>query len=427
MAGVLLGCVADDVTGASDLANTLAKAGLHTVQAIGIDGLAQVSDDAEAIVVALKSRSIEPAEAVRQSVEAWRRLKALGARQCYFKYCSTFDSTERGNIGPVTDALLAETGSAFTVACPTFPENGRTVYQGHLFVWSQPLHESPLKDHPLNPMRDANLVRVLQAQSRAKVGLVDWQTVTQGPDAVRAAFGVLQRAGVGAAVVDALTLGDLAAIGAACADLPLVTGASGLAAGLAANVIRAGLADGRNATTLPAVAGPAVLLAGSCSPATLAQVEAAGRRYPVLRLDVDALLAGTDVVPDLVAAARGHLGTTPVLVASSAPPDAVRTVQDRFGREDAGRTVEQAFARLAAALAQAGARRFVVAGGETSGAVVEALGVKALRIGAEIAPGVPATVSLGAVPLALALKSGNFGGEDFFHDALESMPGEAMP
>lgn len=419
MGRLLLGCVADDYTGASDLANTLAKAGLHTVQTIGPEGLAHAPDDAEAVVAALKSRSIEPDEAVRMSVEAWRRLKGLGARQCYFKYCSTFDSTDRGNIGPVMDALRAETGADFTIACPAFPETGRTVYQGHLFVWSQPLHESPLKDHPLNPMRDSNLLRVLERQSRTKVGLVDWQTVSQGADAVRAAFEVLRRAGVGTAVVDAITPADLAAIGAACGELPLVTGASGLAGGLARNFIEAGLAEGRNATGLPAVAGPEVLLAGSCSPATLAQVEAAAQRYPVLRLDVDALLAGTDVVPDLLAKA---IGQGPILIASSAAPDAVRAVQDRFGRDEAGRRVEEAFARLAKGLAEAGARRFVVAGGETSGAVVDALGVKALRIGPEIAPGVPATVSLGPVPYALALKSGNFGGPNFFSDALEVMP-----
>ena len=418
---VLLGCIADDVTGASDLANTLAKSGLRTVQTIGAGGLTEIGD-AEAVVVALKSRSIAPDEAVRLSLDAWRRLSGLGARQCYFKYCSTFDSTERGNIGPVMDALLAETGGGFTIACPTFPETGRTVYQGHLFVWSQPLHESPLKDHPLNPMRDSNLVRVLQRQSRTNVGLVDWQTVAQGPAAVRTAFDLLKGAGVGAAVVDSLTLADLATVGAACSDLALVTGASGLAAGLAANFIRAGLASGSNATALPAVAGPEVMLAGSCSPATLAQVAAAERRYPAVRLDVDALLAGRDVVADVLEQVRPHLGHTPVLVASSAAPDAVRGVQERFGRDEAGRTVERAFARLAAALAEAGARRFVVAGGETSGAVVEALGVSALRIGPEIAPGVPATVSMGTTPYALALKSGNFGGEDFFRDALEAMP-----
>lgn len=422
MGRLLLGCVADDYTGASDLANTLAKAGLHTVQTIGPEGLAHAPDDAEAVVAALKSRSIEPDEAVRMSVAAWRRLKGLGARQCYFKYCSTFDSTDRGNIGPVMDALLAETGADFTIACPAFPETGRTVYQGHLFVWSQPLHESPLKDHPLNPMRDSNLLRVLERQNRTTVGLVDWQTVSQGADAVRAAFDVLRRAGVGAAVVDAITLADLAAIGAACRDLPLVTGASGLAGGLARNVIEAGLAEGRNATGLPAVAGPEVLLAGSCSPATLAQVEVAAQRYPLLRLDVDALLGGTDVVPELLDQITGRFGQGPALVASSAAPDAVRAVQDRFGRDEAGRRVEETFARLAAGLAEAGARRFVVAGGETSGAVVDALGVKALRIGPEIAPGVPATVSLGPIPYALALKSGNFGGPNFFADALEVMP-----
>lgn len=418
---VLLGCIADDITGASDLANTLAKSGLRTVQTIGTDGLSKVGD-AEAVVVALKSRSIDPKDAVRLSVDAWRRLEALGARQCYFKYCSTFDSTERGNIGPVLDALLAATGSNFTIACPTFPETGRTVYQGHLFVWSQPLHESPLKDHPLNPMRDSNLVRVLERQSRTKIGLVDWQTVTQGPAAVRAAFDVLTRAGIGAAVVDAIEPGDLATIGVACRDMALVTGASGLAAGLADNFIRTGLAKGENATSLPPVAGPEVLLAGSCSPATLEQVAAAERRYPVVRLEADTLLGGGDVVPALLDQIRPHLGRTPVLVASSSRPDDVRAVQDRFGREGSGHAIEQAFARLAAALADAGARRFVVAGGETSGAVVEALGVRALRIGPEIAPGVPATVSLGATPYALALKSGNFGGEDFFHDALEAMP-----
>lgn len=422
MGRLVLGCVADDTTGAADLANTLARAGLHTVQTIGTAGLDHVPEDAEAVVAALKTRAIAPDEAVRQSVGAWRRLKALGARQCYFKYCSTFDSTDRGNIGPVMDALLAETGADLTVVCPAFPETGRTVYQGHLFVWNQPLHESPLKDHPLNPMRDSSLLRLLERQSRRTVGLVDWQTVAQGAEAVRSAFAVLRRAGVAAAVTDAITPGDLAALGAACRDLPLVTGASGLAGGLARSLVETGDVPGDGRTALPAVAGPAVLLAGSCSPATLAQVEAAAQRFPVERLDVEALLGGQDVLPGLIGRIVARFGAGPVLVASSAAPDAVRTVQDRFGGAEAGRRIEEAFARLARALAEAGARRFVVAGGETSGAVVEALDVRALRIGPEIAPGVPATVSLGPLAYALALKSGNFGGPTFFSDALEAMP-----
>ncbi|NYZ12814.1 four-carbon acid sugar kinase family protein [Azospirillum sp. RWY-5-1] len=419
---LLLGCVADDYTGASDLANTLAKSGLRTVQTIGVDGLALAPDDAEAIVVALKSRSIEPEDAVRLSVEAWRHLKERGARQCYFKYCSTFDSTERGNIGPVTDALMAETGATMAVACPTFPENGRTVYQGHLFVWAQPLDESPLRDHPLNPMRDANLVRVLQAQSGTRVGLVPWQDVAAGGQAIRARLAALQGQGIGAAIVDAITLDDLTVIGAACHDHPLVTGASGLAAGLAANFIKAGAAAGQGSTDLPPVAGPEVLIAGSCSPATLAQVERAAARYPVIRLDVDAVLSGRDEVARVAAEARGHLGERPMLIVSSATPDDLRRVQETHGRDAAGRAVEQALAAVAAALAGAGARRFVVAGGETSGAVVDALGVQALRIGPEIAPGVPAMVGLGERAFALALKSGNFGGPDFFADALGVMP-----
>ncbi len=418
---VLLGCIADDFTGATDLCNTLVRNGMRAVQLIGVPRRGLELPEAEAVIVALKSRTIPAADAVRQSLEALDWLQAAGARQILFKYCSTFDSTDAGNIGPVGDALL-ERLPCVALACPAFPETGRTIYRGHLFVGDALLSDTHMRTHPLTPMTDSNLVRVLGRQSRQKVGLVPWSVVHRGPEAIREALTALAKTGHGYAVTDTIEDSDLVALGHAVADFPLLTGGSGIAMGLPDNFRAAGLLPAKlDAESLPAVRGHSAVLAGSCSAATLGQVETMAKVHPALRLEPESLL-DPDAVEQALAWAAPKLPAGPVLIYASAPPDQVSAVQAKLGRERAGELVESAMAGIATGLVEAGVRRLVVAGGETSGAVVNALGVEGLRIGAQIDPGVPCTVSLGEPALALALKSGNFGAADFFTKALERMP-----
>ena len=422
----LLGCIADDFTGATDLANMLVRGGMRTVQSIGIPSAEVTAGlDADAIVIALKSRTIPVAEAVEQSLAALAWLREQGCEQIFFKYCSTFDSTAAGNIGQVSEALLAALDSDFTLACPAFPENGRTIFRGHLFVQDQLLSESGMQHHPLTPMTDANLVRVLQSQTGLNVGLLRYDTVSQGVDQVRARIAELRAQGIGMAIADALSDKDLYTLGAACADLPLLTGGSGLALGLPENFRRAGKLRDFDASKLPAVLGGEVVLAGSASVATNGQVAAwleAGR--PALRIDPLALAAGEPVVSQALAFARDNEQT--VLIYATSSPEEVKAVQHQLGVEQSGSLVENTFGEIAQGLRQSGVRRFVIAGGETSGAVVQALGVQLLQIGAQIDPGVPATVSNTDEPLALALKSGNFGSRDFFSKALTQLAGGAQ-
>ena len=416
---ILLGCIADDMTGATDLANTLVREGMRTVQMIGVPPPGIAVPDSDAVVVALKSRTIPAAEAIEQSLAALAWLRPAGARQYFFKYCSTFDSTDQGNIGPVADALLAALDAGFTIACPAFPENGRTIFQGHLFVGRQLLSESGMRHHPLTPMTDSDLVRVLGRQTKAKVDLVPYATVRQGPAAIDAAFAALSAAGARHAIVDAVEDQQLRDIGTAAANLALVTGGSGIAIGLPENFRRKGLlGPAAGADALPAIRGTAAVLSGSASTATLGQVEAFRAARPAFRLDPLALARGEDQAAAAVAWARPLLAGGPVLIYASAPPAEVAAAQAALGRERAGALIEAALAAVARGLVEAGVRRLVVAGGETAGAVVQALGVRALRIGPQIDPGVPATVSLDERPLALALKSGNFGGVDFFAKAI---------
>jgi uncharacterized protein YgbK (DUF1537 family) len=403
---VLIGAVADDITGASDLALMLSRAGLQVVQVIGLpDG---PLPEVEAVVVALKSRTIPADEAVALSLAAARVLRWAGVQQLLFKYCSTFDSTDRGNIGPVAEALLDLTGSDLTIACPAFPTNGRTVYQGHLFVGAQLLSDSPMKDHPLTPMRDANLVRVLGRQVSGPVGLVNAAVIAQGVAAVQAAFAAARAAGQRMVVVDTLSDADLMTLGAACKGMPLVTGGSGIALGLAANFRAPG---GVRAATMAAPEGRSVILAGSCSQATRGQI-AAARQLPHLALDVAALAEGRQT-PAQIAAWAVAQAQTP-LIFSSADPETLTRTQSALGREESGALVERTLGAVAQLLRDSGFTRFLIAGGETSGAVVAALGVKMLQIGPEIDPGVPWTRSIQGPDLALALKSGNFGAPDFF-------------
>ena len=419
----VLGCIADDFTGATDLAGTLVRAGMRSVQMIGVPASPAAAIDAEAVVIALKSRTIPADEAIAQSLAALDWLQATGCRQIFFKYCSTFDSTDAGNIGPVAEALMAALGADFTIACPAFPKNRRTVFKGHLFVGDALLHESGMQDHPLTPMTDPNLVRVLARQSKSEVGLVPFDRVRAGAGAITKDFAALGDGGARMAIVDALDEDDLMRIGEACAGLPLVTGGSGIAIGLPANYRKAGLlGDPAAADALPAVEGACAILSGSCSRATREQVRLAAERCPSFRIDPLALGAGEDLVAAALDWAGSRLGADPVLITATAEPEAVKRAQDELGVERAGIVVEDALSRIAQGLVAAGARRLIVAGGETAGAVVGRLGVTGLRIGPEIDPGVPWTVTLDEPPLALALKSGNFGAPDFFLKAFEALP-----
>ena len=426
-APALLGCIADDFTGATDLANMLVRGGMRTVQTIGIPSASSAAGSglqADALVVALKSRTLPAAEAVAQSLAALRWLQQRGCRQFFFKYCSTFDSTDAGNIGQVTQALMLALGTDFSIACPAFPENGRTVYRGHLFVGDVLLNQSGMQHHPLTPMTDANLMRVLQRQMAARVGLLRYDTVALGAAAVRQRIEDLRAEGVAVAIADAVSNQDLYTLGEACAGLPLITGGSGVALGLPANFVRAGLlAESAQAAQLPAIDGNCAILAGSASLATNAQVAHWRERHPALRIDPLALAQeGLEpVMARALAFVEEHRDQGPVLIYATATVDEVKAVQQQLGAAEAGHLVERALAGIACGLHARGVRKFVVAGGETSGAVVQALGVKALRIGPQIDPGVPATATLDADPIALALKSGNFGSIDFFEKAVRCL------
>lgn len=419
---LLLGCVADDFTGATDLANTLVKAGMRTIQLLGVPRQDLDVPEADCVIVALKSRSNPASEAITQSLAALDWLRRQGAQQYYFKYCSTFDSTDKGNIGPVADALLDAIGADFTVFNPAFPTNKRTVYKGYLFVADELLSESGMRHHPLTPMTDPSLVRVLQRQTPHKVGLVSYATVVQGAAAVKQAFEALRRQGVRHAILDSITDEHLMTLGEACAGLKLVTGGSGMAMGLPANFVRSAQMKSGRSASLPGVTGPTVVLSGSCSVATQGQVALMKRDHDAFELEPMAIASGRDLAQEALDWAGSRLSDKPILIYSTAAPEQVKAVQERLGREHAGAMVEETLGRIARELVAKGVRRLVVAGGETSGAVVGALGVEGLYIGPEIDPGVPWTFSIGKPTLALALKSGNFGTEDFFTKAFKVQP-----
>ena len=421
---LLLGCIADDFTGATDLANNLVRAGMRVVQTIGVP-TEPLQVQVDAVVVALKSRTLPPDEAVAQSLAALRWLQAQHVEQVYFKYCSTFDSwyrgDVRGNIGPVTEALMAALGCNLTIATPAFPDNQRTVFKGHLFVGDVLLSDSGMKDHPLTPMNDANLVRVLQAQCQRPVGLVDYRVMAQGADAIRTRLDQLRRDGVAVAVVDALSNDDLIRLGPALKGMPLITAGSGVAIGLPANW---GLKPTPATSQLPPPGGWQAVVSGSCSQATRGQVARFQARGGAAWA-IDPLMLTDDAAVDrcveqAVAWATTRLTQGPVLIYSTADPVQVQAVQQQWGVQAAGERVEQTLARIAQGLVRAGVRQLVVAGGETSGACVQALQISQLQIGAQIDPGVPwcyAHSPLVDEALHLTLKSGNFGGEDFFHQA----------
>lgn len=411
----ILGCIADDFTGGTDLSNNLVKKGFRTVQILGLPSEGTEPFEADAIVLALKSRSSPASEAKALSLDALRWLRGVGCRQFYFKYCSTFDSTPAGNIGPVIDALLEELGEPFTVACPAFPDNGRTVYRGHLFVHDQLLNESGMQNHPLTPMRDANVLRLLSLQTPSQIGLLRYDTVAKGAESVRHKLAELRSRGARIVVADATSNQDLQTLGRSISDLKLVTGGSGLALGLQPEIV-----DERSFSEFTVPTGDRAILAGSCSRATLSQIEHARAAYPSFQikpLQLDHDFAGTlSAVRSWAGEQLSHHKT--LLIYTSQSPEDVSAAQTRLGHQRSSELVEKALSTLALHLVVAGVRQLIVAGGETSGAVVNALKVQALRIGREISPGIPWALGLGSPhTVALALKSGNFGATDFFTTA----------
>ncbi len=434
MSKILLGCIADDFTGATDLANNLVRAGMRVVQANGVP-TQPLALDVDAVVIALKTRTISPADAIAQSLAALQWLKSAGSRQIYFKYCSTFDSwygadndEKRGNIGPVTEALMDAMGVDFTIATPAFPDNGRTVFKGHLFVGDVLLSESSMKTHPLTPMRDANLVTVMQAQCKRKVGLIDYRAVAAGFIAIQNRIAELKSQGVGIAIVDAISNEDLTRLGPALADLPLVTAGSGVAIGLPQNF---GI-DAKNASqaaALPVAKGYQAVVSGSCSQATNAQVavwQASRRPHKALNL---AEILGSDAqlhaeVQNVLSWAKPLLRDGPVLIYSTADAASVKTTQSALGSDATGARVEQALSAIAKGLVELGVQQLVVAGGETSGACVQALGVEKMQIGPQIDTGVPWCYGFSnatGANIHLTLKSGNFGSTDFFVKAFDML------
>jgi 3-dehydrotetronate 4-kinase len=393
---------------------------MRTIQTIGVPPKRTIPDDVDAVVVALKTRSIPARDAIAESLAALKALQAAGCVRFFFKYCSTFDSTDQGNIGPVGDALLDVLGGKQAIYCPAFPENGRTIFFGHLFVGDVLLSDTHMRHHPLNPMTDSSLVRVLARQTRHKVGLAPLKQVQAGSASLRAALDKLAADGVRHVIVDAVADTDLGIIGEAVGDDLLVTGGSGVALGLPAAYRRRGLLQHKSgADALPKVGGAAAVLAGSCSAATLGQI--ANFKGAHLALDTDAICRGEPVGDKAIAWAKGKLGNGPILLSASDKPEAVKALQQKYGVEASSQAIEKTMASLAKGLVEAGVGRLVVAGGETSGAVVGALDVTALRIGPEIDPGVPWTASVGNKPLLLALKSGNFGAPDFFTKAFDKL------
>ena len=418
---ILLGCIADDFTGATDLANNLVRNGMRVAQTTGIPKQS-LDLEFDAVVVALKSRNIEPDDAVAQSLEALNYLRAQGAQQIFFKYCSTFDSTPRGNIGPVTEALMAALQTDFTVATPAFPDNGRSVFKGYLFVGDQLLSESGMRDHPLTPMTDANLVRVMQAQCKQRVGLIEYQNILAGAQAISSRISHLKSEGTKIAIVDAVTNDDLYRIAPALKDLPLITGGSGIAIGLPTNF---GLCAHPESSKLPPANGYQAIVSGSCSQATNHQVEnfksLGGAAFALNPLDLNEK-STEQLLEEILVWAEPHIQLGPVLIYSSASPEQVKNVQLHLGVQAAGSAIENLLGLVAKGLVNLGVGQLLVAGGETSGACVKALGIEQMQIGQQIDPGVPWCYAMAQnKPLHLALKSGNFGAPDFFTNAFSKL------
>lgn len=420
---ILLGAIADDFTGATDLANVLTQNGLRVVQIIDVptsDTKIDV-DLVDAVIIALKSRTNPSQDAISWSLSSLHWLQTQGVQQIFFKYCSTFDSTATGNIGPVADALKDALKTDFAFICPTFPKNGRTVYQGHLFVGSQLLSDSPMKDHPLTPMTQSNLVALMTDQSRYKVGLIPLEEVRRGAGCILKKVNELKKQGASYGVIDAISEDDLKTIGQAARHHLLLTGGSAVAQGLANNFKKARNLIEEPTSFIPQIQGRKLVLAGSCSVATRNQISAVSDKWPSFKIEMDKVVLNENYRDDIVNWGLSQRGNTPLLIYSSSQPEDLKLIQEKYGVEKSGILIEKLMGEIAIQLTQKGFRNLVVAGGETSGAVVAALNIKILRIGAEIDPGVPWTQSDDSDLIALALKAGNFGQRDFFEKAFQML------
>ncbi len=414
---MLLGVIADDFTGASDVANTLKKAGMKTALVCGIP--VDLSLDADAVVIALKSRSIPAQNAISISLSALHWLRQQNCQQFLFKYCSTFDSTPLGNIGPVTAALADALDAQKVICCPAFPVNGRTVFQGHLFVNDKLLSESGMENHPLNPMTDSNIRRWLMLQSNEPIGLINLATVRSGSPAIEASLAASNER---LFIADATSEDDLINLGYALKDQVLITGGSGISLGLPENFRRRGLLVD-DVSIFNGAAGPCVILAGSCSNATLAQVSSYATRAPSLQVRASELLSGEDILAKSIEFAVRNRDHAPLIYSTDQPSEIVKS-QLIYGTAILATKIEDFFGALANGLVKMGFSRLVIAGGETSGAVVTALKIKSFDVGPEIVAGVPCLTATRDAQLAMALKSGNFGGPDFFEKAVKMLDGQ---
>lgn len=412
-----IGVIADDFTGGTDIASFLVKGGLNTVQLSGVPQI-PIETDADAIVISLKSRSCAPSEAIEQSLNALTYLQQNDCTQIYFKYCSTFDSTEIGNIGPVTDALMAALKTKFTVVCPSLPLNGRCVFNGNLYVNGVLLNESGMRDHPITPMCDSNLVRLMDVQASGTTALINYQTVEQGCDAILTAYAVAQQDGHKYAVVDAFNEQQLSLIAQSLVDMPLITGGSGLAYHIA---VLASQHKKQDSMMKVPNKVPSVVLSGSCSQMTNLQVGAYQDKAPAYAIEAERCLTDDRYAQQVSEWVMGQQGLEYApMVYATANVEKLKQIQQQYGAEKASTAVEDFFAQLTEILSERGIRNFIVAGGETSGVVTQHLSLEALNIGKEIAPGVPWVFSLDG-HFALALKSGNFGSEQFFSQAQEML------
>ena len=416
-----LGCIADDFTGATDLASMLARSGVNVSLRIGVP-LSTPENTAEIEVIALKTRSISASKAIEESLSALKWLKEAGAKKYFFKYCSTFDSTAEGNIGPVSEALMNELKVDQTIYCPAFPENGRSIYMGNLFVGQKLLSESSMKDHPLTPMNDSNLMRLLSAQVSRRVGLADRIVVNSGVNSLKEKLISLKENDVPHVIVDAVADTDLDTIASACQDMDFITGGSALAMPLAEFYKASGkISANDNSFMNKKLNTGSIILSGSCSEMTIIQVKNFIQRgAAAFQLDpIDLAENGVKKVLDWLSSQDF---TKNIIIYATSNPDTVKKVQAELGVDMAGKIVEQGLSECAIAARELGIKNFIIAGGETSGAITKALNVRQLDIGIEIAPGVPWTFSgKRNNQIALSLKSGNFGSEEFFTEALNKL------
>ena len=420
-----LGIIGDDFTGSSDIANNLKKSGMQVSMYAGVPNLLPEEtkkEQTDAAVIALKTRTAPIEDAIRESLEALSWLKDCGCEQFIFKYCSTFDSTKEGNIGPVTDAIMEKLNTDFTIACPSFPDAGRTVYFGHMFVNGKPLNESGMENHPLTPMTDHNLVRWLGYQTKNNVGLVDSQTISEGENSVKDKRENLKKNGYKYAIIDTIKNDDFDIICNAVKNLPLLTGGSGIALGLPKIYKDRGLLSASN-FQIPENNSNAIILSGSCSITTINQINIYKENNPSFYISPDEVINDKDLIEKVLSWIKDNETQSP-LVYSSSDIKSVSEKQKQYGQELLANKFEKFFELLSKKLVKDNFGTFISAGGETSGAVIKGLGIQELKIGKEISHGVPALwspESNGNKPVSVTLKSGNFGQDDFFTRALKAL------